>query len=894
MLLWRWIVLMLPSMSWQKSMSVRQMLDRVGRFLFFTGKGGVGKTSLACATAVALADRGKRVLLVSTDPASNLDEVLGTSLGRTPVTIPGNERLQALNLDPQAAAEAYRQRLIEPMRGQLPESILRSMEEQLSGACTTEIAAFDEFTQWLGDPASTEAYDHVIFDTAPTGHTLRLLALPGAWTGFLNSNQSGTSCLGPLAGLEKQRAVYEAALAALRDGNRSTLILVSRPQTAALAEAERASRDLAALGVDRQWLFLNGVFQAQDSDPIAMALQRRGEAALASRAEFLNRLPVVLIPLRSRNLVGLHAVRALLMDEAPSTSQTPAESLPALSSKLESLASLVDALAQAGRGVIMTMGKGGVGKTTLAAAIAARLAARGLPVHLSTTDPAAHVAFTVGHVDGLEVSRIDPRVETEAYVEQVLATTGPSLDTEGRALLEEDLRSPCTEEIAVFRAFARTVALGADRFVVLDTAPTGHTLLLLDATEAYHREIARKASDLPAEVRELLPRLRDPLWTRVLVVTVPEPTPVHEAAALQADLRRARIEPFAWILNQSLTTSGTRDPLLAARAAAETPYCNEVTDHLAHRVALVPWVPEEPVGPRRLLQFFEPEAASSRESKHPASMNTLPSMPLENEATQKDAIRQQVRSRYGEIARLESRGCGPSCCSPDPGASGGTDALKLGYSPADLANAPEGAELGLGCGNPTALASIQPGETVVDLGSGGGFDCFVAARRVGDSGRIIGVDMTPDMISKARGNAARGGYANVEFRLGEIEALPVADQTADLILSNCVVNLSPDKPRVYREAFRVLKPGGRLAISDIVALQPIPSELKTDFAAYTGCVAGASSPAELESMLRSAGFSEIQVAIQEASRAFINDWLPGKQAGAYVASASITARRPAA
>ncbi|MCC6235686.1 MAG: arsenical pump-driving ATPase, partial [Verrucomicrobiales bacterium] len=227
-------------------------------------------------------------------------------------------------------------------------------------------------------------------------------------------------------------------------------------------------------------------------------------------------------------------------------------------------------------------------------------------VHLSTTDPAAHVAYTAGNIEGLEVSRIDPHAETQAYVDQVLATHGQGLDPEARALLEEDLRSPCTEEIAVFRAFARTVALGADRFVVLDTAPTGHTLLLLDATEAYHREIARRASDLPAEVRELLPRLRDPEWSRVLIVTVPEPTPVHEAADLQTDLRRAGIEPFAWVVNQSLAASGTRDPLLAARATGESPFLREVSEQQSSRTVVVPWMAEEPVGSTGLRQFFTP------------------------------------------------------------------------------------------------------------------------------------------------------------------------------------------------------------------------------------------------------------------------------------------------
>jgi arsenite-transporting ATPase len=591
-----------------RSASLPALLAAPTRFLFFTGKGGVGKTSLACAAALALADAGKRVLLVSTDPASNLDEVLGQKLHGAPTPIPGADGLRALNIDPAAAAQAYRDRMVGPYRGKLPEAILRSMEEQLSGACTMEIAAFDEFARLLGEPAATVDCDHVIFDTAPTGHTLRLMTLPTAWSGFLSDNTSGTSCLGPLAGLQKQRAIYEASVAALADGTRTTLVLVSRPQKGALDEAERTSGELAALGVRNQRLILNGVFRAPDSDPLGLAMERRASAALAGKPAFLQSLPVVEVPLRAHNLVGLAALRSLVGagEAATAGPEIVAGELP----PLESLSALVDDLERSGRGVIMTMGKGGVGKTTVAAAIATEFARRGLPVHLSTTDPAAHVAAAAGASEGMQVSRIDPQAETKAYVEQVMATAGQGLDAEGRALLEEDLRSPCTEEIAVFRAFARIVAQGRDRFVVLDTAPTGHTLLLLDATEAYHREIARKASNMPEEVLQLLPRLRDTAFTHVLVVTLPEATPVHEAAALQADLRRARIEPFAWVINQSFARSETRDPLLRARGAGERPFIQEVVNDLARRTAIVPWVPEEPVGPAKLQQLLSPSSSS--------------------------------------------------------------------------------------------------------------------------------------------------------------------------------------------------------------------------------------------------------------------------------------------
>jgi arsenite-transporting ATPase len=592
-------------------------LDHPTRHLFFTGKGGVGKTSLACATALALADRGRRVLLVSTDPASNLDEVLGQRLSSTPTAIPHAPRLFALNIDPEAAAREYREKVVGPYRGKLPAAAVRSMEEQLSGACTMEIAAFDEFSRLLGDPQATGDFDHVIFDTAPTGHTLRLLTLPKAWTGYLNANTSGTSCLGPLSGLDRQRDLYEHALQALADGTRTTLVLVSRAQTATLKEAQRTREELGRLGLSNQQLILNGLFRARDrEDRLAAAMERRDAEALRAFDGWLADLPVTRIPLQSHNVIGLDCLRRLLepADDAPA-SPPPAADAPASGIHAETLSELVDDLAAAGRGVIMTMGKGGVGKTTMATAMASALARRGFPVHLSTTDPAAHVQAVAGcDIPNLRVTRIDPAAETRAYTAQVLASAGASLDADGRALLEEDLRSPCTEEVAVFRAFARTVAAGRDGFVVLDTAPTGHTLLLLDATEAYHREVLRLASGLPDEVRELLPRLRDPDFTKVMIVTLPEATPVHEAAYLQEDLRRAGIEPHAWIVNQTLAESGSGDPLLAARGRREWPHIREVAGQLARRMAMVPWVPEEPIGVDRLGQFFDAVPARPAEA----------------------------------------------------------------------------------------------------------------------------------------------------------------------------------------------------------------------------------------------------------------------------------------
>lgn len=874
------------------------------RNLFFTGKGGVGKTSVACATALSLADAGRRVLLLSTDPASNLDEVLGLPLGPEPVAVPGAPGLSAANLDPLVAAAAYRERVVGPVRGLLPAVAIRSMEEQLSGACTVEIAAFDEFTRLLADPAATADFDHVVFDTAPTGHTLRLLELPAAWTGWIEANPGGTSCLGPLAGLTRQRALYAEALAALADPDRTLMLLVARPDGPALREAERTRAELAPLGIRRARLVLNGVFRASVEDPLALAWQRGAEAALAAMAPGLAALPRLELPLLGQAPMGLAGLRAL--GAAPGAAppagvvEAPPMTLP------PPLARLVDEIEAAGHGVVLTMGKGGVGKTTVAAAIAVELARRGHPVHLSTTDPAAHVADAVGApVPGLRVGRIDPVAETAAYTAEVLAKAGAGLDAAGRALLEEDLRSPCTEEIAVFRAFARAVDGGAAGFVLLDTAPTGHTLLLLDASEAWHREVARGSSEVPAAVRELLPRLRDPAWTRVILVTLPAATPVHEAAALAADLERAGIRPWAWVIEQSLAPWPLRDPVLAARRAGEAPFLAEVLAK-GRPVALVPWLPEPPVGAAGLRQVVEGASFSGEprlwerglkmtETQTPASPCCAPSCcaPVDTgPAPDAAGVREAVRARYGAIAREAG-----SCCG---------SGAAIGYSAEEEAAAPDGANLGLGCGNPQAIAALRPGETVLDLGSGAGFDCFLAARAVGPAGRVIGVDMTPDMLDRARANARSAGLPQVEFRLGEIEHLPVADQSVDVVLSNCVVNLSPDKAAVYREAFRVLRPGGRVAIRDIVTRVSLPAEIASDLALIGACVGGAATVAQTEAWLREAGFVEVSVRARPGSEALIRSWMEqapelaekARRLGgsippeSVVISASIEARRP--
>ena len=555
--------------------------------LFFTGKGGVGKTTTSAATAIALADSGKQVLLVSTDPASNLDEVLSLALSAEPAQVPGVSGLFALNVDPVDAAATYREQLVGPYRGILPDAAIRSMEEQLSGACTVEIAAFNEFATLMGNPSAVKHFDHIIFDTAPTGHTLRLLSLPAAWSDFIDTNTGGTSCLGPLAGLKAHQLLYANTRQALGDATQTLVVVVSRPDNAPLTEAARASAELQELGVTNQHLVINGVFNLTDaSDSIAVALRERNMKALSGMPHSLTLLPRTELPLRGTELVGIPALRAFFSPESTIPFTVPA---PPFNSLPAPMSDLLDKLATLPGGVIMAMGKGGVGKTTLAVTIATALAGLGKKVHLTTTDPAAHIALTLGQTPhGMRVSRVDPEVETEAYRNEVLATVGADLDDEARALMEEDLRSPCTEEIAVFRAFAKVVADGAEGFVVIDTAPTGHTLLLLDAAETYHREVSRSMNEIPEAVRQLLPRLRDSEFTKVFLVTLPEATPVHEAVSLQTDLRRAGIEPAGWIINQSLAPLTVTDQVLVQRRAREFRYIEEVVSQDVSTY-LIPW-----------------------------------------------------------------------------------------------------------------------------------------------------------------------------------------------------------------------------------------------------------------------------------------------------------------
>lgn len=576
------------------------LLDNPPRFLFLTGKGGVGKTSIACASAVELARRGNRVLLVSTDPASNVGQVFDQQIGNTITPVTGVDGLDALEIDPEAAAEEYRQRALAPIRDFLSPKDLADVTEQLSGSCTTEIASFNEFTGFLAGNDTARGYHHIVFDTAPTGHTVRLLKLPGEWTSFLEDGLGDASCLGPMAGLDKTRTMYADALTALADPDVTRLGLVARPQTSSLAEASRTADELAEAGVRATHLVINGILPNETiSDALADAIRAEETAAVSAMPANLTGLAIDRLPLRSRDVMGLDALTVLL-SETPDHAVTSAPPRVATTSSSDSLAATIEQLAAKDHGLIMVVGKGGVGKTTMAAAIAVGLSDRGKDVLLTTTDPAAHLAWTVGEAAPFEVSSIDPAQAVADYRRHVMETKGATLDADGRANLAEDLRSPCTEEVAVFQAFAAAVEQSAHRFVVMDTAPTGHTLLLMDATGSYHREMVRNLPDQAGFTP--LARLQDPENTSVIVVTLPETTPVLEATGLSADLTRADIATWGWIVNRALTPTRTISPLLAERINAEQAPIKQVQRN-AHRVAVTPYQCTSPVGMDQLRKL---------------------------------------------------------------------------------------------------------------------------------------------------------------------------------------------------------------------------------------------------------------------------------------------------
>ena len=562
------------------------------KYLFFTGKGGVGKTSTACATAITLADKGKRVFLVSTDPASNLQDVFGIELNNKGISIKDVPNLVVANLNPEEAAREYRESVLAPYKGKLPESVLNNMEEQLSGSCTVEIAAFNEFSTFITDEKIKEEYDHIIFDTAPTGHTLRMLQLPSAWSNFISESTHGASCLGQLSGLESKKEVYKNAVQTLADSKATTLILVAKPEFSPLKEAERASNELRDIEINNQILVINGVLESDvDGDEITNSLYQRQHNALQNIPEQLKSIETFRIPLRSYNVTGINNIRMMLKEDHVEYQhgELKRENLPEIKK-------LIDDLYLKNKKVIFTMGKGGVGKTTLAAAIALGLSEKGLKVHLTTTDPANHLNFVISEGSGITISKIDEKEELNKYKEEVLSKARETMSEEDIEYVEEDLRSPCTQEIAIFRAFADIVEKADDEVVVIDTAPTGHTLLLLDSTQSYNKEIQRSQGDIPESVIKLLPRLRNEKETEVIIVTLPEATPVFEAMRLQEDLKRAGINNRWWVINSSLFMTNTKSEFLKTKSLSEIQWINKVDEISSGNFAVIAWNSSEMKG----------------------------------------------------------------------------------------------------------------------------------------------------------------------------------------------------------------------------------------------------------------------------------------------------------
>ncbi|MFT8316609.1 MAG: arsenical pump-driving ATPase [Clostridium sp.] len=567
------------------------------KYLFFTGKGGVGKTSTACGVAVNLADQGKKIMLISTDPASNLQDVFSTELDNKGVAIKEVPNLIVANFDPEEAAREYKESVVGPYKGKLPDAVIKNMEEQLSGSCTVEISAFNEFSNFITDGKAEKEFDHIIFDTAPTGHTLRMLQLPSAWSDFISESTHGASCLGQLSGLEGKKEVYKKAVKTLSDREKTTLILVARPENVPLQEAERASKELQDIGISNQILVINGVLENYD-DSLSEELYEKQHKALKGISEHLKSLEKYEIPLRAYNVTGIDNIRAFLKEDRVEYTDKGLDV-----KKVFRLKEVIEDLYNTNKKVIFTMGKGGVGKTTIAAAIAIGIAKRGKKVHLTTTDPAAHLKFVLDDSYGITLSHVDEKKELEKYKKEVLAKAKETMSEEDIAYIEEDLRSPCTQEIAVFRAFAEIVERSKNEVVVIDTAPTGHTLLLLDSTESYNKEIQRSQGDIPEAVKDLLPKLRDSKETEVVIVTLAETTPVYEAARLEADLKRAGISSKWWVINSSFWAADTENEILKAKASNEITWINKVNEISKGNFAVVKWKAKEVKG-KELLELI--------------------------------------------------------------------------------------------------------------------------------------------------------------------------------------------------------------------------------------------------------------------------------------------------
>ncbi|WP_160673583.1 arsenical pump-driving ATPase [Clostridium sp. C8-1-8] len=557
------------------------------KFIFFTGKGGVGKTSTACATAVTLADNGNKVLIVSTDPASNLQDVFNINLSSVHQQVETAPNLFVVNLNPEEAARKYKESIVGPYRGKLPDVVIAEMEEKLSGSCTLEVSAFNEFSDYITNDEIQKKYDYIIFDTAPTGHTLRLLELPAAWNKYVNEQDTENLSVGQLSGLQSRREDCKKAVDTLSDPNMTKMILVSRAENIPLLETARALKELEELEISNFTIVINGLVNS-GNDSISDNFYKKQQIALQNIPEELKNIETFFIPLRSYNISGIDNIRMMLKDDRIKDVIINQDEL-----NLKGLKHLINDLYNSKKKVVFTMGKGGVGKTSIAAAVALGLSEKGAKVHLTTTDPADHLQYIIQQDSKITLSKIDEKKVLEEYKSEVLSEAEQTMSKEDIDYLKESLKTPCTQEIAVFRAFSKIVEKADDEIVVIDTAPTGHTLLLLDSSERNYKQIESSQVEVPNSVRKLLPRLRNKNDTEVIIVTLPEITPIYEATRLEEDLKRAGIFTKWWVINSSLLLTNTKNDLLRVKASSELQWINKTINYTNNNCVITPWIADD-------------------------------------------------------------------------------------------------------------------------------------------------------------------------------------------------------------------------------------------------------------------------------------------------------------
>lgn len=551
------------------------------KYLFFTGKGGVGKTTISSFIALNLAENGKKVALVSTDPASNLQDVFQMELSNKLTKYQPIPNLSIANFDPIAAAEDYKAQSIEPYEGILPEDVLSEMKEQLSGSCTVEVAAFNEFTNFLSDKTLEQEFDFIIFDTAPTGHTLRMLELPSAWTDYLNTTSNDASCLGQLSGLDENRDKYNSALEKLRNQDDTTMMLVARPSHSSIYEIQRAQQELQQLSISKFKVIINNYIE-ESHGLISSQMKSEQDKNINHFTEWLNNNHAYYVPYKKQKEEGIESLTNLLNDDnVIENDDFIVEDHPQFNK-------LIDEIENSKVQYLFTMGKGGVGKTTVATQLATALSNKGHRVLLATTDPTKEI--NVETTSNLNTAYIDEEQALEKYKKEVLATVNDDTPQDDIDYIMEDLKSPCTEEIAFFKAFSDIMENQEDMdYVIVDTAPTGHTLLLLDSSENHHKELKKKSTQTTSNVETLLPKIQNKNLTQMIIVTLAEKTPYLESKRLAEDLNRANIGHNWWVVNQSLVTLNQRDDLFSNKKEDESIWINKIKNESLDNYFVIPY-----------------------------------------------------------------------------------------------------------------------------------------------------------------------------------------------------------------------------------------------------------------------------------------------------------------